>query len=90
MNDKVILHVADSQFCYAVNANTVELFLRTDKDDSFDQVTVVYGNKYDYYEKQAEAPMKIAFTDDSFNYYFIRLTLSDVRFVYIFKLVQFN
>lgn len=88
MNDKAILHVADSQFCYAVNANTVELLLRTDKDDTFDQVTVVYGNKYDYYEKQTEASMEIAFTDDSFNYYFIRLTLSDVRFVYIFKLVQ--
>lgn len=88
MNKKAILHVADSNYCYAINNNTVEILLRTDKDDKFDEVSVIYGNKYDYYKKQLQAQMKLRFTDEFFNYYFLRLQLADVRFVYIFKLTQ--
>lgn len=88
MNKKAILHVADSQYCYAINKNTVEILLRTDKDDKFDEVSVIYGNKYDYYKKQLQAQMKLRFTDENFSYYFLRLQLADVRFVYIFKLMQ--
>lgn len=88
MNKKAILHVADSNYCYAINNNTVEILLRTDKDDKFDEVNVIYGNKYDYYKKQLQAQMKLRFTDENFNYYFLRLQLADVRFVYIFKLTQ--
>lgn len=88
MNKKAILHVADSNYCYAINNDTVEILLRTDRDDKFDEVNVIYGNKYDYYKKQLQAQMKLRFTDEFFNYYFLRLQLADVRFVYIFKLTQ--
>lgn len=87
MNKQAILHIPDSNYCYAVNENTVELLLRTDKNDEFTAVNVVYGNKYDYYLKQQKAAMTLRFSDDSFNYYFIRLTLEDVRFVYVFQLI---
>lgn len=86
MNRKAILHAADSKFCYAIDEKTVELLLRVDKEDSFKEINVIYGNKYDYYLKQCVKPMSLRFTDSSFNYYFIRLSLDDVRFVYVFKL----
>ncbi len=86
MNRKAILHIADSKFCYAIDKKTVELLLRVDRDDFFEKVNVIYGNKYDYYLKQKVQPMSLRFTDSSFNYYFIRLPLDDVRLVYVFQL----
>lgn len=87
MNKQAIFHIPDSNYCYAVSENTVELLLRTDKNDRFDAVNVIYGNKYDYHLKQEKAAMVLRFCDDSFSYYFIRLSLADVRFVYVFQLI---
>lgn len=86
MNRKAIWHIADSNFCYAIDEKTVELLLRVDSSDRFDEVNVIYGNKYDYYLKQITKPMSVRFIDKSYNYYFIRLPLDDVRLVYIFEL----
>lgn len=86
MNRKAILHMADSKYCYAVSEKTVEILLRVDKDDDFYEVNIVYGNKYDYYLKRQTEKMSLRFTDNDFNYYFVRLDLSDVRFVYVFTL----
>ncbi len=89
MNYKAILHIQDSQFCYALDEKTVELRLRTDKEDKFDAVKVVYGNKYDYYLKQNTEALEKSFTDANFNWYTVKLRLEDVRLVYIFQL-DFN
>lgn len=86
MNKQAIFHISDSNYCYAVNKNTAELILRTDKNDFFDAVNVIYGNKYDYHLKRQKASMTLRFSDDLFSYYFVRLTLEDVRFVYVFEL----
>lgn len=86
MNRKAILHIADSNYCYAIHEDTVELILRTDKDDVFNEINVIYGNKYDYYLKQLVAPMSLRFVDKDYNYYYVSLPLEDVRLVYIFEL----
>ncbi len=88
MNRKAILHVQDSQFCYALDENTVELRLRVDKEDVFDSVNVIYGSKYDFYHKQLVSPLAERFCDGNFRWYCCTLKLEDVRFVYVFELVE--
>lgn len=86
MNYKAISHIQDSQYCYALDEKTVELRLRVDKDDKFDAVEVVYGNKYDYYIKQKTAALAKTFSDADYDWYTCILKLDDVRFVYVFRL----
>ncbi len=86
MNYKAILHVQDSQYCYALDDNTVELRLRVDKADKFDCVNVIYGNKYDFYLKRQTAPLEVRFGDADYDWYCCTLSLGDVRFVYVFEL----
>ena len=86
MNRQAILHIPDSQYCYALACDRVELRLRTSSEDVFSEVDVVYGNKYDYHLKRERAVMQKQFSDGTFDYYFVRLSLKDVRFVYVFEL----
>ena len=86
MNRQAILHIPDSQYCYALACDRVELRLRTSSEDVFSEVDVVYGNKYDYHLKRERAVMQKRFSDGTFDYYFVRLSLKDVRFVYVFEL----
>lgn len=86
MNYKAILHVQDSQYCYALDDNTVQLRLRVDKADKFECVNVIYGNKYDFYLKRQIAPLEVLFGDADYDWYCCTLSLGDVRFVYVFEL----
>lgn len=86
MNKQAILHLQDSQYCYPISAKNVEVRLRVDKDDKFDSVAIIYGNKYDYHRVQLKAELNLRYTDANFAYYIASITLSDVRFVYIFEL----
>lgn len=61
--------------------------LRVSSEDTFDSVTVIYGNKYDYHLVQQSAAMVKSFSDSAYDYYTATLVLGDVRFVYIFGLV---
>lgn len=88
MTEQAILHLPDSQYCYASGDSTVEITLRTGAGDCFDSVTLVYGNKYDYYIKQKRAPLVKKFSDANYDYYTVALGLDDVRLVYVFELVQ--
>ncbi len=87
MNKQAILHIQDSQYCYALDPHTVQLMLRCAAEDTFDSVSVIYGNKYDYYKKRKKSDLTPAFSDGSFVYYTAKLKIKDVRFVYIFQLV---
>lgn len=87
MNKQAILHIQDSQYCYAVSPHTVQLMIRCAAGDTFDSVSVIYGNKYDYYKKRKKSSMAPEFCDGGYVYYTARLKIKDVRFVYIFKLV---
>lgn len=87
MNYRAVLHIQDSQYCYALGERTVKIMLRTSSDDKFDEVNLIYGNKYDYYLVQKRARLEKSFTDRDYDYYTVTLELDDVRFVYIFELV---
>ncbi len=86
MNYRAILHIQNSQYCYAVNDNTVGLMLRTSSEDKFEKITLIYGNKYDYYFVQKREELAKSFSDGSFDYYTLMLPLDDVRLVYVFEL----
>ena len=58
MNKQAVLHIPDSQYCYPIERNAVELRLRVSSEDEFDGVTAVYGNKYAYHLIRSEAPLK--------------------------------
>lgn len=88
MNKQAVFHSSDSKFCYATDEKTVEVYLRVSADDLFDDITLIYGNKYDYSLKQSDCPMTEAFCDGIFRYYYAKLQLEDVRFVYIFSLKE--
>lgn len=87
MNKQAIYHEGDSNLCYPINKNTITLRLRVAKEDVFDEIKVVYGNKYDYYIKQEEIAMSLKYELELFKYYEVTIKLRDVRFVYIFKLI---
>ncbi|HEY8389742.1 MAG TPA: glycoside hydrolase family 13 protein [Clostridia bacterium] len=88
MNKEAIFHMPDSKFCFAADEKTVVLRLRTSKSDKFDYVGVIYGSKYEFHEKQHEQELKKQYTDNYFDYYITQISLDDVRFVYIFKIVE--
>ena len=87
MNIHAIYHEPDSRFCFPTDEKTVEITLRTAAGEKIERVELVYGSKYDFYLKQNTALMKKKYTDDLYDWYFYRLSLEDVRLVYIFKLV---
>ena len=88
MNKHAVFHSSDSKYCYAIDEKTIEVFLRTSAEDLYDDVSIVYGNKYDYYIEQNKHPMTVAFCDGTFKYYYAKLKLTDVRFVYVFELTE--
>ena len=88
MNIHAVFHSSDSKYCYAIDEKTIEVILRTSAEDLFEDVSIVYGNKYDYYIKQTRLSMTPRFCDGTFRYYYAKLKLTDVRFVYVFELTE--
>lgn len=85
-HEDAILHASDSKFCFAVSDDEVVLRLRLARECVPDRVEAVYGGKYEYAERRESAEMKRAFEDRLFAWYTVRLKLSDVRLVYVFRL----
>lgn len=88
MNQKAMLHIPESKYCFAVDKNTIALRLRTDRSDCPEKIEVVYGGKYDYAKKQYVFEMQRSYEDGLFAYYTAYIRLNDVRFVYIFRIIE--
>lgn len=88
MNEYALLHIPDSRFCFAVSEREVVLRLRAAKEDKAVRVFLVYGEKYGYQNRQRETEMEICYTDRLYNYYEKKLTLTDVRLAYVFRLEE--
>ncbi len=84
MNKQAILHIQDSPYCFPVSGHEMILRLRTAKDD-VKQVSVIYESKYVFAEKQRTAKLEKAYTDSLFDWYEVKLDLTDTRLVYVFK-----
>ena len=88
MNKQAIYHQPDSNYCYPLEDNVISVRLRVSKEDTFNSIDVIYGDKYTYQNRQIKLPMKLKYTDELFSYYQLDIKLDDVRFVYIFQLIN--
>lgn len=88
MNEYAILHIPDSNYCFATGKRQLTLRLRTQKNDSLEEVSVIHGCKYDFHCEREETPLQKKYSDRLFDYYEAALDLKDVRFAYIFKLTE--
>lgn len=85
MNQAGFLHIQDSRYCFAISDKELVIRLRVAKEDKDLTISLICGNKYHYQERQEEVPVTLAFVDHLHAYFEARLQLSDVRFVYVFK-----
>lgn len=90
MNEKAILHSPESNYCFALNANTICLRLRISKEDFPSKINVIYGGKYNFALEQKSAEMKRSCEDRLFAYYTVTLKITDLRFVYVFEITNDN
>ena len=87
MNKHALLHVPESRYCFPLNKSEVVIRLRTSKNDDL-KISLIYGMKYKYQHEQKTVEIPLKYTDSLFNYYEIKLTIDDVRLVYVFLIEE--
>lgn len=85
MNRHAMLHIVDSSYCFPVSENEIVIRLRTAKDD-IKKAEVVYESKYNYGISQIKREMSKKYTSEIYDYFEIKLELSDTRLAYVFYL----
>lgn len=88
MNEYAILHIQDSRYCFAAGERELVIRLRMAKEDAGAEVFLIYAQKYDFTFHRDKIPMEIKYSDRLYNYYEIRMYLTDVRFAYIFQIEE--
>lgn len=88
MNKYAVYHQPESRFAYALSANTLSITLRVSSNDKLDRVEILYNNKYDFTKEYFILPMTKYASDGTYSYYRIDIMLSDVRFAYIFRIIE--
>ncbi len=88
MNEYAMLHIPDSRYCFAAGEKELVIRLRVSKEDRGADIFLLHECKYDFYEKRSRLKMEPKYTDRLFDYYEVRLVLSDVRFAYIFQIEE--
>ena len=86
MNREAVFHQSDSHYCFALDEHSLVIRLRMAKADKKSQVTLVYGNKYQFAKKHKEAPLTYLGSDRRYAYFQVTLTLSDTRLAYVFHI----
>jgi glycosidase len=86
MNEYAMLHIPDSRYCFATGEKELVLRLRMSREDENLKVFLIYGQKYEFGLHQEELQMEIRYTDRLYNYYEVKMQLTDVRFAYIFRI----
>lgn len=87
MNEQAIYHKPETEYGYAKDGKTFCLRIRTAREDR-PTITVIYGGKYDFWERQLRKEMTLSYTDRLFNYYRVSLQPEDIRLVYVFEIRQ--
>ncbi len=88
MNEYAILHIPDSQYCFASKEKELVLRLRMAREDEKAAVSLIYACKYDFSIERNQRKLEICYSDRLYHYYEIRLQLLDVRFAYIFQIEE--
>lgn len=85
MNKEAVLHIQDSPYCFPVERDEMVIRLRTARND-IDRVCLIYESKYVIWQSQRTVDMQKAYSDELFDWYEIRLKLTDTRLAYVFRL----
>ena len=85
MNKHAIYHRPESNFCFAIDENTIVLRIRFAKGEKIDNLSVLYNSKYDIAKTQYRANMLFVCCDGTHDYYSATLKLSDPRLAYVFE-----
>lgn|SRR5690625_1598293 len=76
MYKEAIYHRPKANFAYALDENTLQIMLRTRKDD-IDSIDLVYGDPYDWKDEKWQSdkmPMKKSGSTDIFDYWTVQVT----------------
>ncbi len=86
MNEQALLHMPESNYCFATGRNRLKLRLRMQRGEQVEAVKVIYGCKYDYSTIRKEKELPLRYRDRLYDYYEVELLLEDVRLAYIFQI----
>lgn len=87
MNKTALLHIPESQYCFAYGKNELRIRLRAAKND-LDSVTLIYAVKYDWLTNRKSVPMQKGYSDALYDYYTVALPVSDSRIGYVFYVTR--
>lgn len=85
MNKQAVYHAIKSNYSFPVSDNELIIRLRAAKGD-VRSAELIYSMKYEWTEKRERNPMYLLCSDDLFDYFCIKMALSDTRLAYIFLL----
>ncbi len=88
MNEYAMLHVPDSRFCFPIGEKELVIRLRVSKEDRGAEIYLLYNCKYEFQNTQKRISMEQRYTDRLYDYYEIKLSLTDVRLAYIFEIQE--
>lgn len=83
MNRHAIQHIVDSAYCFPVADKEIVIRLRTARND-IQWVQIIYESKYIFGMSQKRAYMVKAYASKLYDYYEIKLQLTDTRLAYVF------
>ncbi len=84
IDKSAIFHLAKTNYSYAYDEDSINVRLRTRKDD-FEKVNIIYGDKYKDHTHRNETMKKIL-SDYEYDYYEINLKVNTRRIAYFFEL----
>lgn len=87
MNKYALYHKSDSLYSFPLDADTVELRLRTAHGDVA-SVTLIYGKKHIFGRARDSVPMALTASDELYDYFTVKLKLTDKRLAYVFSIVD--
>ncbi|HWT77055.1 MAG TPA: glycoside hydrolase family 13 protein [Mobilitalea sp.] len=85
MNIEALCHIPKSNYAYAYKEDELHIRIRTAKGD-MEQVSIIFGNKYDWYNRKQKHPMRKIHTDLYYDYYQYEIKKEDFRIGYYFEL----
>jgi glycosidase len=88
MNEYAILHTPDSRYCFPTGKKELVIRLRISREDRNAEIHLLYNCKYFFQDEQNRVSMERKYADRLYDYYEIKLNLTDVRLAYIFEIRQ--
>lgn len=89
MDKCALLHIPDSQYCFATNKNQIFIRFRTKKDD-VKKVQLIYNVCHRFQKERFIKDMEITRSDELFDYYDTTIEFDIPSFAYIFKIIDLD